>query len=101
MNNNEVLVFNDLQLDTETHQAWRGEREIYLSKKEYELLILFMKSPRHILDKQFLYEQVWKKEFAGQSNILEVYINYLRNKLELNHEPQIIFTVRGYGYLLR
>lgn len=98
---NGVLVFNDLKVDTYTHQAWRGEREIYFSGKEYELMILFLKNPRRILNKQYLYEQAWQKTFLGQSNILEVYINYLRTKLELLHEPQIIFTVRGYGYILR
>jgi two-component system response regulator MprA len=98
---NEVLHFADLELDTGTRSAHRGPREISLSTTEYELLALFLRRPRQVLTRDIIMDRVWGYDFEGESNVLEVYIGYLRSKLEANGEPRIIHTVRGAGYVLR
>lgn len=98
---NEVLRFADLELDTGTRTAHRGPREISLSTTEYELLALFMRRPRQVLTRDIIMDRVWGYDFEGESNVLEVYIGYLRSKLEGNGEPRLIHTVRGAGYVLR
>jgi two-component system response regulator MprA len=97
----EVLRFGDLTLDTGTHQAFRGDRPIELTAKEYELLELFMRHPRQVLTREVIYDRVWRYDFGGESNIIEVYVRYLRQKTETNGEPRLIHTVRGVGYVLR
>lgn len=97
----QVLRFADLELDTGTRQARRGDRVIDLSTREYELLELFMKHPRQVLTRAHIYSEVWGYDFSGESNILEVYIRYLRRKLEAGGEPRLLHTVRGVGYVLR
>lgn len=97
----EVLRFTDLELDTGTRIAHRGPREISLSTTEYELLALFMRRPRQVLTRDIIMERVWGYDFEGESNVLEVYVGYLRNKLEANGEPRILHTMRGAGYVLR
>ncbi len=97
----EVLRFADLELDTGTRQARRGDRVIDLTPKEYDLLELFMRHPRQVLPRELIYERVWGYDFGGESNLLDVYIRYLRTKLEAGGEPRLIHTVRGVGYVLR
>ncbi len=97
----EVLRFADLELDTGTRQARRGGRVIDLTPKEYDLLELFMRHPRQVLPRETIYERVWGYDFGGESNLLDVYVRYLRNKLEAGGEPRLIHTVRGVGYVLR
>lgn len=97
----EVLTFADLSLDTGTRSARRGNREISLSTTEFELLSLFLRHPRQVLTRDLIMERVWGYDFAGESNVLEVYIGYLRRKLEQEGEPRLIHTVRGAGYVLR
>ncbi len=97
----EVLSFADLRLDTGTHQSYRGEREIELTAKEYELLELFLRHPRQVLTRDVIYDRVWGYDFGGESNIIEVYVRYLRQKTEAAEEPRLIHTVRGVGYVLR
>ena len=97
----EVLAFADLKLDTGTHQVFRGEREIELTAKEFELLELFLRHPRQVLTRDVIYERVWGYDFGGESNIIEVYVRYLRQKTEAAQEPRLIHTVRGVGYVLR
>ena len=96
-----VMSFEDLTLDTGTRLANRSGRVISLTAKEYELLELFMRHPRQVLTRDLIYDHVWSYDFGGESNIIEVYIRYLRQKLELNNEPRLIHTVRGMGYVLR
>jgi two-component system response regulator MprA len=98
---NEVLRFSDLELDTGTRVAHRGQREIELSTTEYELLQLFMRRPRQVLTRDIIMERVWGYDFGGESNVLEVYVGYLRSKLEAAGEPRLLYTVRGAGYVLR
>lgn len=97
----EVVRFGDLELDTGTRVAHRGSRAIQLSTTEYELLQLFMRRPRQVLTRDIIMERVWGYDFEGESNVLEVYIGYLRNKLESEGEPRLLHTIRGAGYVLR
>jgi two-component system response regulator MprA len=97
----EVLRFADLELDTGTRVAHRGARAIELSTTEYELLALFLRRPRQVLTRDIIMDRVWGYDFEGESNVLEVYIGYLRSKLEDKGESRLIHTVRGAGYVLR
>ncbi len=97
----ETLRFADLALDTGTRQAFRGERAIELTAKEYELLELFLHHPRQVLTRELIYDRVWGYDFGGESNIIEVYVRYLRQKTEAAQEARLIHTVRGVGYVLR
>ena len=97
----EVLRFADLLLDTGTRSARRGAREIALTTTEYDLLLQFMRHPRQVLEKEQLTEKVWGYDFGGNYNVLEVYVRYLRQKLEAGGEPRLIHTLRGAGYVLR
>jgi two-component system response regulator MprA len=96
----EVLRFADLVLDTGTHRAQRGDIFIDLTAKEYELLELFLRNPRRVLTRELIFDRVWGYDFGGESNIIEVYVRYLRQKTE-DHGPRLIHTVRGVGYVLR
>lgn len=97
----EVLVFQDLELDTATRQAKRGNRLIDLSTTEFELLSIFMRNPRMVLTRSLLMDRIWGSDFEGGPNVLEVYIGHLRTKLEQQSEKRLIQTVRGAGYVLR
>jgi two-component system response regulator MprA len=97
----EILSYADLRLDTGTHQAFRGDRPIEFTAKEYELLELFLRHPRQVLTREVIYDRVWNYDFGGESNIIEVYVRYIRQKTEANGEPRLIHTVRGVGYVLR
>ncbi|MBI4498068.1 MAG: response regulator transcription factor [Chloroflexi bacterium] len=97
----EVLRFADLSLNTGTRRAQRGPREIDLTTTEYDVLRQFLEHPRRVLPKDFLMDRVWGYDFGGNSNVLEVYVKQLRQKLEAAGEPRLIHTVRGAGYLLR
>jgi two-component system response regulator MprA len=97
----EVLRYADVELDTGTRVAHRGAREIELSPTEYELLALLMRRPRQVLTREIILDRVWGLEFEGSSNVLEVYVGYLRAKLEAEGEPRLIHTVRGVGYVFK
>src|SRR5437867_3934295 len=97
----EVLRYADVELDTGTRVAHRGTREIELSPTEYELLLLFMKRPRQVLTREIILDRVWGMDFEGSSNVMEVYVGYLRAKLEAEGEPRLIHTIRGVGYVFK
>lgn len=97
----EVLRFADLTMNTSTRRVTRGDRVIELTAKEFDLLELFLLHPRQVLTRDTIYDRIWGYDFGGESNILEVYIRYLRAKLEAGGEPRLIHTVRGVGYALR
>jgi OmpR family response regulator NblR len=97
----EKLRFGDLALDLSTRQAIRGGRAIDLTMKEFELLKYLMEHPREVLTREQILENVWGYEFVGESNVIEVYIRYLRLKIEDEGEKRLIQTVRGVGYVLR
>ncbi|MBA2393482.1 MAG: response regulator transcription factor [Ktedonobacteraceae bacterium] len=96
-----LLCFMDITLDTSTHEAMRSERRITLSSKEYALLEFLMYHPRHILSRTTIAEHVWDYDAEHLSNVIDVYIRYVRNKLCANGEPDVIHTIRGYGYQLK
>jgi two-component system response regulator MprA len=96
-----VLSFADLTLDTSTRQASRKQRVIPLTAKEYDLLELFLRHPRQVLTREMIFDRVWGYDFGGESNVLDVYIRYLRQKLESDGEMRLIHTVRGVGYVVR
>lgn len=97
----DVLRYADVELDTGTRVAHRGTREIELSPTEYELLTLFMRRPRQVLTRDIIMDRVWGLDFEGSTNVMEVYIGYLRSKLEAGGEPRLIQTVRGVGYVFK
>ncbi|MFQ5398751.1 MAG: response regulator transcription factor [Anaerolineae bacterium] len=97
----QVYRFADLELDTGTRQGRRGGRTFDLTAKEYELLELFMRHPRQVLTREIIFDRVWNYDFGGESNIIEVYVRYLRQKTEAGDLPRLIYTVRGIGYVLR
>jgi two-component system response regulator MprA len=96
-----TLHYADLELDTATRQARRGERVIELSTTEYELLAMFLRNPRLVLTRTLLMDRIWGSDFFGGPNVLEVYIGHLRSKLEQQGEKRLLQTVRGAGYVLR
>ena len=97
----EVLVFGDLTLDRRSREVRRGQRPIELTAKEFDLLDYLMTNPRQVLTRDRILEQVWGYDFMGDSNIIEVYVRYLRLKLEAEGESRLIQTMRGVGYVLR
>ena len=97
----EWLQFADLRLNRMLREAERGKKKISLTAKEYELLHCFLEHPKRVLSRDFLMERVWGYDYEGESNVLEVYIANLRQKLEGSGEPRLIHTVRGVGYVLR
>jgi two-component system, OmpR family, response regulator MprA len=97
----QVYRFADLELDTGTRQGRRGGAIFDLTAKEYELLELFMRHPRQVLTRDVIFDRVWNYDFGGESNIIEVYVRYLRQKTEQGGMARLIHTVRGIGYVLR
>jgi two-component system response regulator MprA len=96
-----VLRHADIVLDPVTREVRRGERLLELSPTEFALLEMFLLHPRQVLTRGALYEAVWGYDFGSSSKSLEVYIGYLRRKLEVGNEPRLLQTVRGVGYVLR
>jgi two-component system, OmpR family, response regulator MprA len=97
----QVLRFADLSLDPVAHQVKRGGREIELTRTEFSLLELFLLHPRQVLTRSVIFDRVWGYDFGPDSNSLEVYVSYLRRKLEADGEARLLHTVRGVGYVLR
>lgn len=97
----DVLRYASLMMDTAAREVRIGDRRVDLTAKEYELLEQFMRHPQQVLTREVIYDRVWGYDFGGESNIIEVYVRYLRQKLEAGGEPRLIQTVRGVGYILR
>ena len=95
------LVFADIRLDPVSHKVWRANQEIDLTSKEYSLLEYFMRNPNQALSRTMIAEQVWDYTFDTFTNIIDVYVNYLRKKIDRNFDKKLIHTVRGVGYILR
>lgn len=99
---NQILQFGDLQLNVGTREVMRAGRPIELTVTEYNLLHLFMSHPRQVLDRLTILNRVWGYDFLGETNIIEVYVRYLREKIEDSPStPRLIQTVRGVGYVLK
>jgi OmpR family response regulator NblR len=101
VDSSEQLRFVDLVLDIGTRRAIYNNKAIDLTMKEFELLKFFMEHPREVLTREQILENVWGYDFVGESNVIEVYIRYLRLKIEENGQKRLIQTVRGVGYVLR
>ena len=97
----EMLHFADLTMNTATREVMRGHRKLELTTKEYDLLELFLRHPRQVLTRDVIFDRIWSYDFGGESNIIEVYVRYLRQKTEAEGEARLIQTVRGVGYALR
>lgn len=91
----------DLSLDTASRQVRRGEATVELTPKEFDLLAYLIQHPRQVMTRDQILESVWGYDFGGDDNILEVYVRYLRNKIERKGLPRLIHTVRGVGYVVR
>lgn len=97
----ERLSFADLRLDLGTREVWRGPRAFDLTPTEFDLLLLLMRHPRQVLERNQILSDVWGYDFGGDDNVLEVYVGYLRKKTQAAGESRLIHTVRGVGYVLR
>jgi two-component system OmpR family response regulator len=95
-----VLVVGDLALDEDSHEVTRGGEAIHLTATEFELLRFLMRNPRRVLSKAQILDRVWSYDFGGRANIVELYISYLRRKIDAGREP-MIHTRRGAGYLIK
>lgn len=95
------IHFADLRLDPVAHKVWRGDKEIDLTAKEYGLLEYFMRNPNQILTRTMIAEHVWDYTFDSFTNIIDVYVNYLRKKVDRDYDKKLIHTVRGVGYVLK
>jgi DNA-binding response OmpR family regulator len=97
----EILRVADLEVNTATREVRRGEREIDLTTREYDLLEFMARNPRRVLSREFLLSRVWDQEFGVTTNVVEVYIAYLRKKIDTPREQRLIRTIRGAGYALK
>ena len=95
-----ILRFRDLVVDVRTHQVWRGNQPIELTPTEFNLLLHLLRNARQVLSKTQILDAVWDEGFIGESNIVEIYISYLRKKIDC-FDPPLIHTIRGVGYSLR
>jgi two-component system response regulator MprA len=97
----QTVAYAGVEIDPVTHEARRGERSLNLTVTEFNLLYLLLRNPRHVLERAQILNEVWGYDFGGDDNVLEVYIGYLRKKLEVGGRSRLIHTVRGVGYVLR
>ncbi len=95
-----TLTVGDLVLDEDSHEVWRAGEEIHLTATEFELLRYLMRNPRRVLSKAQILDRVWQYDFGGQANVVELYISYLRRKIDAGRDP-MIHTLRGAGYVLK
>jgi two-component system OmpR family response regulator len=95
-----VLVVGDLELDEDSHEVSRAGEQIQLTATEFELLRFLMRNPKRVLSKAQILDRVWNYDFGGQANVVELYISYLRKKVDAGREP-MIHTMRGAGYVLK
>jgi DNA-binding response OmpR family regulator len=97
----DLLMVDDLSLSTSTHRAERGGRDIELTAKECALLEYFMRNPNRILTRTLISEHVWDYHFDPGTNVVDVYVNYLRKKIDHGFEKKLIYTIRGSGYMMK
>jgi DNA-binding response OmpR family regulator len=97
----DLLQFEDLKLNRRTREVFRGSRSIDLTAKEFDLLEYLLSRPRQVFTRDQILERVWGYDFMGDSNIIEVYVRYLRTKLEAQQEKRLVHTMRGVGYVVR
>ncbi|ARI76337.1 response regulator transcription factor [Halobacillus mangrovi] len=97
----ETISLADLTVNEGTHEVFRGDEPIKLTAKEFSLLAYFMQNQRQVLNREQLLDHVWGYDYYGDTNIVDVYVRYLRNKMDKGFEPQLLHTVRGVGYVLK
>ncbi len=98
---NQQLAYADISLNPSTRDVYRGDLPISLTVTEFNLLHMFLRHPRQVLERSQILNEVWGYDFFGDDNVLEIYVGYLRKKLETGGDPRVIQTVRGVGYVLR
>jgi two-component system response regulator MprA len=98
---NQKVTYADVTLDPSTREARRGDMALQLTVTEFNLLHLLLRHPRQVLERRQILNDVWGYDFGGDDNVLEIYVGYLRKKLEADGQPRLIHTVRGVGYALR
>ncbi len=97
----EIITVEDLTLNRATREVTRADETITLTAREFDLLELFMRNRNHVLPREVILEKVWGYDFAGGTNVVDVYVRYLRNKIDVPYGSQLLQTVRGVGYLLK
>jgi two-component system OmpR family response regulator len=95
-----ILRVGDLSLNEDSHEVIRGDDEVELTATEFELLRFLMRNQRRVVSKAQILDRVWNYDFGGRSSVVELYISYLRKKIDQGHEP-LIHTVRGVGYMIK
>ena len=95
-----LLVVGDLTMDEDSHEVTRAGEQVHLTATEFELLRYLMRNPKRVLSKAQILDRVWNYDFGGQANVVELYISYLRKKIDAGHAP-MIHTMRGVGYVLK
>lgn len=100
-NKNDEIKVKDIVMNNETHQVWRGNKEIELTKKEYYLLEMLLINKNIVLTRDKLIEEVWGYDYDGDTNVVDVFIRYLRSKIDDGFEDKLITTVRGVGYVIK
>ena len=96
-----ALAVGDIEIDPRSHLALRGGRDLELTRREFDLLHLFMRHPAEVIDRSRLHEEVWGYTFDPGTNVADVFVGYLRRKLEAGGEDRVLHTVRGVGFILR
>ncbi|WP_282704191.1 response regulator transcription factor [Streptomyces sp. CC219B] len=97
----QILSFADVRLDPDRFEAWRGGRPLRLTRTEFSLLEVFLRNATRVLTRDALFEAIWGFDMSATANNLQVYVSYLRRKMEAEGEPRLIYTLRGLGYVLR
>lgn len=100
-NNTDEIKVKDVVMDNKTHQVWRAGKEIELTKKEYNLLKKLLMNKNIVLTREQLIEDVWGYDYGGDTNVVDVFIRYLRSKIDDDFEDKIIITIRGVGYVIK
>ncbi len=101
ISDSDTINVNDITMDDKTHQVWRAGKEIELTKKEYDLLKMLLVNKNIVLTRDQLIEAVWGYEYAGDTNVVDVFIRYLRSKIDDGFSEKAIITVRGVGYVIK
>jgi two-component system response regulator ArlR len=96
-----TLTVQDLTMNTATREVFRQQKPITLTAREFDLLEMFMRNPNQVLSRDLLLERVWGYDYKGETNIVDVYVRYLRQKIDVSFDPPLIHTVRGVGYMLK
>ncbi|MEJ8303202.1 response regulator transcription factor [Saccharibacillus sacchari] len=97
----EFLAIGDLRLNEQTREVYRGERRIDLTPREFDLLVFLLRNQRQVLSREQMIREVWGYDYAGDTNVVDVYIRYVRKKIDETGLPELIHTVRGVGYVLK